>query len=58
MQHSIYTGYEKEGNLYIVDPEGHETKVDLPQTINQLVDLINSLVEPKDDQLMIVRDVV
>lgn len=58
MQHPIYTGYEKEGNLYIVDLEGHETKVDLPQTLSQLVELINFLVEPRDDQLMIVRDVV
>lgn len=58
MQHPIYTGYEKEGNLYIVDLEGRETKVNLPQTLNQLVELINSLVEPRDDQLMIMRDVV
>lgn len=58
MQYSnSYTGYtDQEGELHVVDPEGHESKVNLPQNLEELIELLNQLMQTGDDQLMIVRD--
>lgn len=40
----------------MVDPEGHESKVNLPQNLEELIELLNQLMQTGDDQLMIVRD--
>lgn len=54
MQHS-FSGYEKEGKLYLLK-EDKEIEVTLPQTLGELVELLNQLILPEDDQLMVVRD--